>query len=132
MVTFKQHGNHINVSDINVLVCEFWNTPIQPGYLASPTGCPGDNWGHIVKEAAEDLQYFFSQPRLDGPIRYHFSIKDNIAEFEMDHVARMILFRAANYRDDAAEMYDMINWMKPYIELCFHLKSLGITVRASW
>lgn len=134
MVTFRQHGKYIEANDIDVLVAEFWGVPVHSRFWASPYNTIGGGWYDIVKECAEQLQYFFSQPEVYGPITYHLSnsIDGRTAEFRMSHVARMILFKFSNYCESADEVYDNIMDVKSYVKLCFYLESLGITVRASW
>lgn len=134
MVELKQNGKHISPNEVDVLVAEFWGVPVHPRRYASPNNTIGGGWADVIRECAEQLQYFFSQPEVYGPITYHFSCKPDqrTAEFEMDHVARMILFKYANYCESADEIYEDVMEVRPYVELCFHLKSLGITVEASW
>ena len=58
MVELKQNGKTISPKEVDVLVAEFWGVPVHTGRYASPGNTIGGGWGDVIRECAEQLQYF--------------------------------------------------------------------------
>lgn len=107
------------LNEIDAIAAKFWGKEIHSKHYAYP-GEPLDkfihnpNWFDILGRAIEDCQY----------IKTKFGETHN--EFDMDKVASMILFDNTLYEKDADRKLEMAQFMRPYIELCYHLQSLNI------
>lgn len=113
------------LNEIDEIAAKFWGKEVHPKYYAAPKG--GANWFDVLGRAIEDLQYFHRK-ELDGSLYYHraCSPKNRDAEFEMNEVAPMILCNLTRWNKSAEEFSTDVEYLKPYVELCFHLHSLGI------
>lgn len=113
------------LNEIDEIAAKFWGKEVHPKYYAAPKG--GANWFDVLGRAIEDLQYFHRK-ELDGSLYYHraCSPKHRDAEFEMNEVAPMILCNLTRWNNTAEEFNNDVEFLKPYVELCFHLHSLGI------
>lgn len=132
-----ESGKIYTLNEIDAIAAEFWGKEIHPREYAYP-GVPKDNgihkpnWFDMLGHPIEDLQYFISHD-AENRIIYKRSNKQREAEFEMQEVASLMLNDATRYCDSAEDMLKMANFIKPYIELCFHLKSLNIVgVGCGW
>ena len=127
MFQFKNsETNYIyTINEIDEIAAKFWGKEVHPKFYATPKG--GPNWFDVLGRAIEDLQYFHRK-ELDGSLYYHraCSVNNKDAEFKMNEVASMILCNLTRWNNSAEEFTTDVEYLKPYIELCFHLHSLGI------
>ena len=129
MFQFKQNDRILTLGEMDAIVASFWNKEVLPKEYAYPGEgtwyCHAPNWFDILGPAIENAQYFRTH-NLDGTYTYHKAGYCHKPEFEMDKLISVILCNATVFPDDTNEVYDMLEFMKPYVELCFHLKELGI------
>lgn len=127
MFQFKNsETNYIyTLNEIDEIAAKFWGKEAHPKYYAAPQD--GANWFDVLGKAIENLQYFHRK-EADGSLYYHraCSAGNKDAEFEMNEVAPMILCNLTRWNNSAEEFATDVEYLKPYIELCFHLKSLNI------
>lgn len=127
MFQFKNsETNHIyTLNEIDEIAAKFWGKEVHPKFYAAPKG--GANWFDVLGRAIEDLQYFHYK-KADGSLYYHraCSVGNKDAEFEMNEVAPMILCNLTRWNNSAEEFATDVEYLKPYVELCFHLHSLRI------
>lgn len=125
-----ESGKIYTLNEIDAIAADFWGKEVHPREYAYP-GEARDMWSHkpnwfdMIGHPIEDLQYFISHD-AENRIIYKRSNKQREAEFEMQEVASLMLNDATRYCDSAEDMLKMANFIKPYLELCFHLKSLNI------
>lgn len=114
------------LNDIDAIAAKFWGKDVHPKHYATPAQ-GGANWFDVLGRAIEDLQYFHRKEE-DGSLYYlrSCSAGNRVAEFDMDEVAPMILCQLTRWNHNAEEVYTDVEILKPYVELCFHLKSLNI------
>jgi hypothetical protein len=79
----------------------------------------------VLGHAIEDLQYFVTKDSENHTI-YIRSKTPKKAEFDMADVAAMIVGNFTRHADSAEDIVEMTKALKPYLDLCFHLKSLNI------
>lgn len=129
MFEFKQNDRILTLGEMDSIVAEFWGKEVLTKEYAYPgeetCGVHAPNWFDILGRAIEDAQYFKTH-NLDGTYSYHKAGYYHKPEFKMDKIVSVILCNATVFPDSIDEVYNMVNFMKPYIELCFHLKKLGI------
>jgi hypothetical protein len=77
--------------------------------------------GHPI----EDLQLFTYRDD-ENKLIYTRAIKPREAEFDMSEVASLMLNDVTRHSESVEAMYQMLEFVKPYVELCYHLKSLHI------
>lgn len=130
MFKFKQNDRILSLKEMDTIVAAFWGKQVLPQEYAYPGEGTfynhAPNWFDILGHAIEDAQYFRTKHE-DGSYSYHKAGYDKNPEFQMDRLVSVILCNATVFPDDTDEVYNMLNFMKPYVELCFHLKALGIT-----
>lgn len=128
MFQFKNsETNHIyTLNEIDEIVANFWGKKVHPKFYATPSQ-GGANWFDVLGKAIEDLQYFHYK-KADGSLYYNraCSLNNRDAEFEMNEVASMISCNITRWNNSAEEFVATIEYLKPYVELCFHLRSLNI------
>lgn len=132
-----ESGKIYTLNEIDAIASDFWGKEVHSKEYAYP-GEPKDKWIHapnwfdMLGHPIEDLQYFISHD-AENRIIYKRSNKQRDAEFDMQEVASLMLNDNTRYCDNAEDMLKMVNFIKPYIELCFHLKSLNIVgVGCGW
>lgn len=110
----KTTNQTLLLNEVDAIVAKFWGKEIDKKYYATPTdgGC---NWFDILGKSIEDCQYF-----------KHKSIEKNNLVFDMDTIASMILFHMTQYESNAEGKRKSVDYAMPYINLCYHLKSLHI------
>lgn len=105
------------LNEIDELVCNFWGVEIHPRNYAQPKTY-GPNWFDVIGKAVEDCQYFKYKS---------FKVTDYDDKcFDMDTISSMVIFHLSQYEKTADAKMEQIALLKPYIELCYHLKSLNI------
>jgi hypothetical protein len=114
------------LNEIDEIAANFWGKEIHPKFYATPSQ-GGANWFDVLGRAIENLQYFHRK-EADDSLYYHraCSADNRAAEFEMNEVAPMILCNLTRWNKNAEEFISDVDILKPYVELCFHLHSLGI------
>lgn len=117
--------NHIyTLNEIDEIASNFWGKEIHPKMYA----CPGEdniNWFDMIGHPIEDLQYFTMQ--VNGKTIYKRAIDENEPVFDMEEIASFLLYDNARFMlNNPSRTISIANYLKPYIELCFHLKSLNI------
>lgn len=113
----KETKQIYTLNEIDEIVCNFWGVEIHPRNYAQPKTY-GPNWFNVLGRAVEDCQYF----------KYHaFKVTDYYDKcFNMDIISSMILFQLTQYEETAENKFKQMEQLKPYVELCYHLKSLNI------
>lgn len=132
MFQFKNsETNHIyTLNEIDEIAAKFWGKTVDSKEYAYP-GEPvnriihAPNWFDMLGYPIEDLQYFIDKDE-ENRIIYKRSNNPRVAEFDMVEVASLLLNNNTRYSESADEMFSTLEFIKPYIELCFHLKSLNI------
>ena len=124
------------INEVDEIAAKFWGKEVHPREYAYPG--PNDKWVHapnwfdMLGHPIEDLQ-FFTYKDEEGKLIYKRSNKPREAEFDMAEVASLMLNNATRYSESVDAMYDMLAFIKPYVELCYHLKSLNIVgVGCGW
>jgi hypothetical protein len=122
-----------SLNEIDEIAANFWGKEVHPKMYA----CPGEdiiiNWFDMLGHPIEDLQYFTSVDS-DGKTIYSRAITPHEPVFDMQEVASFMLYDNARYAlKNGDRTLFIANYLKPYIELCFHLKSLNIVgVGCGW
>lgn len=117
------------INEIDEIAAKFWGKEVHPREYAYPG--KGSRWSHApnwfdtLGHPIEDLQ-FFTYKDDEGRLIYKRSNTPRAAEFDMREVASLLLNDMTRYQDSADDMISMCEAIRPYIELCFHLKSLDI------
>lgn len=113
-----------SLNEIDEIACKFWGKSYDTKHYATPAQ-GGPNWFDMLGHAIEDLQYL--SKKYNDKIYYIKSINGGTEpHFEMHRVASMLTFQFTNYASNAEELFTSVEDIKPYIELCFHLKSKDI------
>jgi hypothetical protein len=125
------------LNEIDVICANFWGKAVHPKEYAYP-GEPKDRWIHapnwfdMLGHPIEDLQ-FFTYKDSEGRLIYKRSNKPRDAEFDMVEVASLMLNENTRYSESIEAMFATVEFLKPYVELCYHLKSLNIVgVGCGW
>lgn len=125
------------INEVDEIVAKFWGKEVHPREYAYP-GEPKDKWIHapnwfdMLGHPIEDLQ-FFTYKDSENKLIYKRSTKPREAEFDMVEVASLMLNDNTRYSESVEAMYKMLEFIKPYVELCYHLKSLHIVgVGCGW
>lgn len=113
------------INEIDEIAAKFWGKEVHPKHYAEPKS--GANWFDVLGRAIENLQYF-NRREADGSLYYYRACSgaNKTAEFDMSEVASMILCNLTRWNNTAEEFNADVEYLKPYVELCFHLKSLDI------
>ena len=117
------------INEVDEICAKFWGKEVHPKEYAYPG--EGGRWSHapnwfdMLGHAIENLQYFTMRDS-ENRIIYKRSNKAFDAEFDMAEVASLLLNDNTRYCSSAESMLDLCASLRPYIELCFHLKSLNI------
>lgn len=128
MFQFKntKENKTFTLNEIDKIACEFWGVEYDTRHYASPNpsvwGMP--NWFDTIGHAIEDLQYFAGS-RENKKVFYR-SINSNVAEFDFGEIATMLLQNNTRCCKNPIELEEMIDFLKPYTNLCYYLKSLEI------
>lgn len=111
------------LNEVDTIAAKFWGKEVHPKYYASPyEGHCSPNWFDTIGHAVEDLQYFKS---VSG--YYHRSLNGGTrAEFDMREVAALILNQVSRFDNSTEEIEETLKGLKPFLDLCYHLKSLDI------
>lgn len=122
----KETGYIYTLNEIDEIAAKFWGKEVSSKYYATPNGSNPGNWFDILGACIEELQYFTSKDS-QGKRIYLRSIDGGTASiFDFSEVAAMILDKWTRYNATAERVFEDMESLKPYIELCFHLKSLNI------
>lgn len=119
----------LTLNKVDELAAQFWSKEVNnreyayPGEGSMFSHAP--NWFDVLGHAIEDLQYFVTKDSENHTI-YKRSKSPKKAEFGMNEVASMIVGNFTRHADNANDIVEMTTALKPYLELCFHLKSLNI------
>lgn len=121
-----ESGYIYKINEIDEIAAKFWGKDVHPKEYAYPG--KGDAWVHnpnwfdIIGIAIENCQY----------MKTKWGNNPN-NEWDMDKVASMILFQNTLYACSTAEKIKMVEFLRPYIDLCYHLMSLKITgIACGW
>jgi hypothetical protein len=130
-------GHVYTLNEIDAIAAKFWGKEV----LADEYAYPGEamdrwmhmpNWFDMLGHPIEDLQ-FFTYKDDEGRLIYKRAIKPRSTEFEMNEVASLMLNDHTRCSENTKRMYSMLEFLKPYVELCFHLKELDIVgVGCGW
>lgn len=118
------------INEIDEIAAKFWGKEVHSREYAYP-GEPVDrfihapNWFDMLGHPIEDLQ-FFTYKDEENRLIYKRALKPREAIFDMAEVASLMLNDSTRYSSSADDMFRQLNFVRPYIELCFHLKSLNI------
>lgn len=118
------------LNEIDAIAADFWGKEIHPKEYAYPDkpleyDIHKPNWFDMLGHPIEDLQ-FFTYKDEENRLIYKRSKKPREAEFDMVEIASLMLNDATRYSESVEAMYKMLEFIKPYVELCYHLKSLNI------
>lgn len=117
------------INEIDEIAAKFWGKAVHPREYAYPGEPEGlihlPNWFDMLGHPIEDLQ-FFTYKDDEGRLIYKRSNKPREAEFDMSEVASLMLNDNTRFSKSAEKMFEMLEIIKPYVELCYHLKSLDI------
>ena len=121
----KKTNKIYTLNEIDEISANFWGKEVHPKHYASPQD--GVNWFDVLGRAIENLQHFHRK-EADGSLYYYraCSANNKDAEFEMNEVAPMILCNLTRWNESAEEFATAVEYLKPYVELCFHLHNLDI------
>lgn len=130
-------GHVYTLNEIDEIAAKFWGKEVLADEYAYP-GEAWDMWSHMpnwfdmLGHPIEDLQ-FFTYKDNEGQLIYKRAIKPRSTEFEMNEVASLMLNENTRHSKNTEKMYAMLEFIKPYVELCFHLKELDIVgVGCGW
>lgn len=125
------------LNEVDEIASKFWGKEVHPREYAYP-GEPKDRWIHapnwfdMLGHPIEDLQ-FFTYKDEENRLIYKRSNKPRDAEFDMVEVASLMLNENTRHSESVEAMFAMVEFLKPYVELCYHLKSLDIVgVGCGW
>ena len=122
----KETGYIYTLNEIDEIAATFWRKEVHHAQYATPNGPNPGNWFDILGACIEELQYFTSKDS-QGKRIYLRSIDGGTASvFDFSEVASMILGKWTRYNATAERVFADMESLKPYIELCFHLKSMNI------
>lgn len=127
---FKQVDKTLTLQEVDTIAANFWGVEVNAKYYAAPSSWGMMNWFDVLGMAIEDL-YLHHYLKNDGTKRFRYGIGDQTQpEFNMNDVAAMVLFRAMIGSSEALTLEVTPKVYKDFIELCYHLKELGITAVA--
>jgi hypothetical protein len=124
------------LNEIDKIAANFWKVKVDEHDYACPEsyGFGAMNWFDVLGHAIEDLQYFQTKC-LDGKLHYHKACgMDEMHNpmFDFGRIAKQLIFNCAS-SDTIDSLESGLKWCKPYIELCYHLKSMDIVgVAMGW
>jgi hypothetical protein len=124
------------LNEIDEIAANFWGVEVDERRYACPpvNGQFATNWFDILGHAIEDLQYFNTKC-LDGHLRYHKACEmDEMHNpmFKFDDIVPQLISNCI-YADSMRSLEIGLEYCKPYIELCYHLKSMDIVgVAMGW
>lgn len=118
-------GYTYTLNEIDEIAAKFWGKEVDPRAYAYPgERIYAPNWFDMLGHPIEDLQYFVKNE--ENHTIYKRSKIPHEAVFDMREVASLMLNDNTRYIEGAEKMFAMLKFIKPYVEFCFHLKSLGI------
>jgi hypothetical protein len=125
-----ESGKIYTLNEIDAIAADFWGKEVHPKKYAYPDepleyGIHKPNWFDTLGHPIEDLQFFVYKDE-ENRLIYKRSKTQREAEFDMVEVASLLLNDATRYSKSVESMYKTLEFIKPYIELCYHLKSLNI------
>lgn len=130
-------GHVYTINEIDEIAAKFWGKEVLTDEYAYP-GEAMDGWMHMpnwfdmLGHPIEDLQ-LFTYENNEGQLIYKRAIKPGTSEFDMSEVASLMLNEHTRCSENTQRMYSMLEVIKPYVELCFHLKELDIVgVGCGW
>lgn len=125
------------LNEVDEIVSKFWGKEVHPREYAYP-GEAKDRWIHtpnwfdMLGHPIEDLQ-FFTYKDEENRLIYKRALKPREAVFDMVEVASLMLNENTRHSESVEAMFAMVEFLKPYVELCYHLKSLDIVgVGCGW
>jgi hypothetical protein len=122
----KETGYIYTLHEVDEIAAKFWGKEVHQVQYATPNGPNPGNWFDILGACIEELQYFTSKDS-QGKRIYLRSIDGGTASiFDFSEVAAMILGKWTRYNATAERVFEDMESLKPYVELCFHLKSMNI------
>lgn len=125
------------INEIDEIAAKFWGKEVHPREYAYPGEAKSwfihkPNWFDMLGHPIEDLQ-FFTYKDDEGRLIYKRSNKPRDAEFDMSEVASLMLNDNTRHSKNVEDIYGMLEFIRPYVELCFYLKSLDIVgVGCGW
>lgn len=120
-----ESGKIYTINEIDEIAAKFWNKEVQKTTYATPNNCPL-NWFDMIGHPIEDLQYFMWRDENNLPHYRRARGNDREPEFDMEEVAALLLYDNTRYSKNASDIIRWVGSLLPFIELCFHLKSLNI------
>ena len=133
-----ESGKIYTLNEIDEIIAKFWGKEVHPKEYAYPGepleyGIHKPNWFDMLGHSIEDLQFFHWFDENDLPHYRRAYANDRNAEFSMQEVASLMLNDLTRYCDSADKMIMRVTSLRPYIEVCFHLRSLNIVgVGCGW
>lgn len=129
MFMFQKGNEILTINAVDTIAAKFWGKEVSNHRYATPSSDGFSvNWFDILGHAIEDLQY--GNSHYDGKNHFVWAIKRDEAVFSMPTVASMIIFQFTRNEDSAEHTLEMTKLLEPYIKLCYHLHSLGVTAIA--
>ena len=130
MFQFKNtQTNYIyTLNEIDKIAANFWGKEVHSREYAYPGNENSPhmpNWFDMLGTSIEDLQYFTNRDE-ENRLIYKRSNTPREAEFDMREVASLLLNDMTRYQNSADAMLFTCASIRPYLELCFHLRSLNI------
>lgn len=122
----KETGYIYTLHEVDEIAAKFWGKEVHTAQYATPKGSNPGNWFDILGACIEDLQYFVSKDSQGKRIYLRSVDGGSASNFDFSEVASMILGKWTRYNTTAERVFEDMESLKPYIELCFHLKSMNI------
>jgi hypothetical protein len=122
----KETGYIYTLNEIDEIAAKFWGKEVHRAQYATPKGPNLGNWFDILGACIEDLQYFTSKDAQGKRIYLRSIDGGNASIFDFSEVASMILGKWTRSNTTADQVFQDMDALKPYIELCFHLRSINI------
>jgi hypothetical protein len=122
----KETGYIYTLHEVDEIAAKFWGKEVHQVQYATPNGPNPGNWFDILGACIEDLQYFVSKDSQGKRIYLRSIDGGSASSFDFSEVAAMILGKWTRYNTTAERVFEDMESLKPYIELCFHLKSMNI------
>ena len=129
MFMFQKGNEILTINAVDTIAAEFWGKEVSKTRYVTPSSDEFSlNWFDVLGHAIEDLQY--GNSRYDGKDHFVWAIKRNESVFSMPAVASMVIFQFTHNEDSFEHIVEMTKLLEPYIKLCYHLHSLGVTAIA--
>lgn len=122
----KETGYVYTLNEVDEIAAKFWGKEVRSVQYATPKGPNPGNWFDILGACIEELQYFVSKDAKGKQVFLRSIDGGTASSFDFSEVAAMILGKWTRYNTTAEQVFQDMEALKPYIELCFHLRTLGI------